>query len=127
MENSYKFFENKDCKYYPCHKGLDKINCLFCYCPLYTLGKACGGRYQYEENAEGTAIPGATEAAYITGAMERPMNYYCEVTDDYGSNSINIPFHVRIDNHLEMWYVSYSPVAVEPGQTATHINWEQQT
>jgi len=32
--NSSKFFENKDCKYYPCHK-LKEINCLFCYCPIY--------------------------------------------------------------------------------------------
>ena len=44
MENSYKYFKNTDCKYFPCHKGLsDDFNCLFCYCPLYTLGKSCGG------------------------------------------------------------------------------------
>ena len=35
MENSYKYFKNKDCKYFPCHKGLsDEFNCLFCYCPM---------------------------------------------------------------------------------------------
>lgn len=33
--NSYRFFENKDCAYFPCHQGLKECNCLFCYCPLY--------------------------------------------------------------------------------------------
>ena len=31
MENSYRFFENRDCAYFPCHKGLEHFNCLFCY------------------------------------------------------------------------------------------------
>ena len=31
---SEKYFENKSCKFYPCH-GLEHTNCLFCYCPLY--------------------------------------------------------------------------------------------
>ena len=35
MKNSYRFFENKDCEYYPCHKEIEEMNCLFCYCPLY--------------------------------------------------------------------------------------------
>jgi len=48
MENSYRFFENKDCKYYPCHKGLDSMNCLFCYCPLYHL-ENCPGLNKYIE------------------------------------------------------------------------------
>ena len=42
-QNSYKWFTNKDCKYYPCHKRED-INCLFCFCPLYTC-QNCGGDY----------------------------------------------------------------------------------
>ena len=50
MENSYRFFENKDCKYFPCHKGLTDFNCLFCYCPLYTLGSHCGGNFVYLDN-----------------------------------------------------------------------------
>lgn len=45
---SYKFFENKECEYYPCHKGLDRINCLFCFCPLYKL--VCGGNYKILPN-----------------------------------------------------------------------------
>jgi Zn-finger protein len=35
--SSSRYFENHACKYYPCHQGTEHINCLFCYCPLYTL------------------------------------------------------------------------------------------
>lgn len=45
---SFKFFENKTCEYYPCHKGLKKINCLFCFCPLYLTD--CGGNYKMLKN-----------------------------------------------------------------------------
>ena len=43
---SYNFFCNKECEYFPCHttKDVDEFNCLFCYCPLYSL-KDCGGGY----------------------------------------------------------------------------------
>ena len=36
----YKFFQNRDCEYFPCHAGADPetFSCLFCYCPLYALG-----------------------------------------------------------------------------------------
>ena len=30
------FFSHKECEAYPCH-GLEEINCLFCYCPLYEM------------------------------------------------------------------------------------------
>ena len=33
-ENSYRFFQ-PECQYYPCHEGIEEMNCLFCYCPLY--------------------------------------------------------------------------------------------
>lgn len=46
---SYKFFENRECEFYPCHKGLEKLNCLFCYCPLY-LKDDCGGNFKILEN-----------------------------------------------------------------------------
>lgn len=49
MENSYRFFENKECQYYPCHKGMDHQNCLFCYCPLYSM-EHCPGEYKYIES-----------------------------------------------------------------------------
>ena len=47
MENSERFFANKDCKYYPCHKCKTEINCLFCFCPLYTID--CPGNYKMIE------------------------------------------------------------------------------
>lgn len=46
--NDHTFFCNTDCKYFPCHAGADpeQFNCLFCYCPLYTLGDQCGGNFR---------------------------------------------------------------------------------
>lgn len=51
-EKHYSFFTNRECEYFPCHKGADpdNFNCLFCYCPLYALGKKCGGNFIYREN-----------------------------------------------------------------------------
>lgn len=48
----YKFCQNKDCEYFPCHKGIAEVdfNCLFCFCPLYTLGSRCGGNFTFLEN-----------------------------------------------------------------------------
>ncbi len=50
---AYKFFQNKDCEYFPCHTGIEpeKFNCLFCFCPLYPLADRCGGNFTY--TAEG--------------------------------------------------------------------------
>lgn len=51
MENTYRFFQNRDCRYFPCHpvEDIQQFNCLFCYCPLYTLGERCGGNCTYTE------------------------------------------------------------------------------
>jgi len=48
----YKFFQNKECEYFPCHKceNTENFNCLFCYCPLYALGDRCGGNFTYTES-----------------------------------------------------------------------------
>ena len=48
---SYKFFQNKECEYFPCHEGAsgEFFNCLFCYCPLYALGEQCGGNFRYTD------------------------------------------------------------------------------
>ncbi len=48
MENSYRFYRNLDCSYFPCHKveNTEDFNCMFCYCPLYLL-EECGGNYIY--------------------------------------------------------------------------------
>ena len=47
VKNSEKFFCNRECKYFPCHGGIEEaeFNCLFCYCPLYFMGDECGGDF----------------------------------------------------------------------------------
>ena len=62
MENSYRFFENKACQYYPCHKGVKNLNCLFCYCPLYHI-EQCPGNPSYIEK-EGRAIKVCTNCTF---------------------------------------------------------------
>lgn len=49
MKNSYKYFSNTDCEYFPCHKISEgeSFNCLFCYCPLYALSDKCGGNCSF--------------------------------------------------------------------------------
>ena len=51
-ERHYAFFQNRECEFFPCHKGADEanFNCLFCYCPLYALGRRCGGNFCYTES-----------------------------------------------------------------------------
>ncbi len=51
MENSYRYFENRACKFYPCHRGIENINCLFCYCPMY-LAEKCLGNPHFIEKGE---------------------------------------------------------------------------
>lgn len=47
----YAFFQNRACEYFPCHQGVaeEDFNCLFCFCPLYALGRKCGGNCTYTE------------------------------------------------------------------------------
>ena len=49
--NSSHFFQNRACEHFPCHEGIpeEDFNCLFCFCPLYTLGKRCGGNWRYTD------------------------------------------------------------------------------
>ncbi len=51
-QRNYSYFSHKECEYFPCHKGADEnnFNCLFCYCPLYALGRDCGGNFVYLSN-----------------------------------------------------------------------------
>lgn len=46
MKNSYRFFQNKECEWFPCHstQNPENFSCLMCYCPLY-LHEKCGGNY----------------------------------------------------------------------------------
>lgn len=69
MEQSYRFFENKDCRYYPCHKDIAELNCLFCYCPLYAM-EHCPGNHQYVDR-QGCKIKICTECTF----PHKPENY----------------------------------------------------
>lgn len=69
MENSHRFFENRECKYFPCHKGTEELNCLFCYCPLYTR-ENCPGNPRYTRK-EGRRIKVCTECSF----PHQPENY----------------------------------------------------
>ncbi len=57
-ERAYAFFQNRDCEKFPCHGGVaeEAFNCLFCYCPLYALGEACGGNFHYTEKGSKSCI-----------------------------------------------------------------------
>lgn len=78
MKNSYRFFQNSECEYFPCHKASDSsgFSCLFCYCPLYALGDKCGGNYAYTENGtkdcSGCLIPHSPNGYdYINGKFSQ--------------------------------------------------------
>lgn len=57
-DKAYAFFQNRACEKFPCHAGVpeEDFNCLFCYCPLYALGEACGGSFHYTEKGSKSCI-----------------------------------------------------------------------
>lgn len=69
MEASYRYFQNKKCQYFPCHRGLDDFNCLFCYCPLYSK-EDCPGTPRYLEKG-GKKIKDCTNCIF----PHQPGNY----------------------------------------------------
>ena len=56
MNNSSRFFENKECEYYPCHEGLTNFNCLFCYCPMYRVEHCPGNPSYIEKNGKNIKV-----------------------------------------------------------------------
>lgn len=70
MENSERFFSNTACKYYPCHEGIEEMNCLFCYCPLYRF-ENCPGNNYYIEKENGKRIKVCTNCTF----PHQPDNY----------------------------------------------------
>lgn len=48
MENSFRFYRNTACKFFPCHKveNDEDFNCMFCYCPLYLM-EDCKGNPKF--------------------------------------------------------------------------------
>ncbi len=70
----YAFFQNRACEHFPCHAGVPDaaFNCLFCWCPLYALGEACGGVCRYltdgTKDCSACALPHRRENyGYIVG------------------------------------------------------------
>lgn len=51
LYNCESYFSNSHCKYFVCHRNMDKdnFNCLFCFCPLFYL-EDCGGSYIITSN-----------------------------------------------------------------------------
>lgn len=77
-EKRFSFFSHTTCEYFPCHKGVppEEFNCLFCYCPLYALGKDCGGHFAILENGvkdcSGCTIPHRKENyGFVTEHFEK--------------------------------------------------------
>lgn len=72
MEHSYRFFENQQCKYFPCHKGMhgEEFNCLFCYCPLNPYPD-CPGKPLYRDTKEGNRIKDCSDCTF----PHEPDNY----------------------------------------------------
>jgi len=74
---NYMFFSHRSCEAFPCHplRDLDNFNCLFCYCPLYMLGRECGGNFEYLQN-------GAKDCTNCTLPHER--GNYSVIVDRFG-------------------------------------------
>lgn len=69
LKASHKYFENRDCKYFPCHKmDIREFNCLFCFCPLYFTD--CPGAPRYKEK-KGAMFKSCSACDY----PHRPENY----------------------------------------------------
>lgn len=73
MENSYRFFNNNACEYFPCHTTAnpEDFNCKYCYCPLYLLD--CGGNFKMNNEVKDCSdcrIPHGVKAdAYINKVL----------------------------------------------------------
>ena len=78
---NYSFFQNRACEYFPCHKGAnpEHFNCLFCYCPLYALGRKCGGNYKYTEN--GFKDCSSWAFPHRRGSYEKVVERYKDIID----------------------------------------------
>lgn len=62
MTDTSTFFTNKACRYYPCH-DLTEINCLFCYCPLYSLPR-CPGTYHVVTTKDGRRVKSCIDCTF---------------------------------------------------------------
>lgn len=91
----YSFFQNRACEYFPCHACIEPeaFNCLFCYCPLYALGKKCGGQFRYNEK-------GNKDCSLCTFPHRREnygaiLSRYGEIMDLARQNDGGVPENTR--------------------------------
>lgn len=72
MENSYKYFKNEKCRYFPCHPGMpgDEFNCLFCFCPMNPY-EDCLGKPDYIKRPGGKIVKDCSGCAF----PHDPQNY----------------------------------------------------
>ena len=65
MQNSYCYFKNEKCKYFPCHKVEKEtdFNCLFCYCPLNQY-EDCPGNPHFIVRESGKKIKDCTYCTF---------------------------------------------------------------
>lgn len=73
-ENSYSFFQNRDCEFFPCHKvdSEEDFSCLPCFCPLYALGEKCGGDFCYTD--KGIKDCSACTVPHLPGGYEHILD-----------------------------------------------------
>ena len=73
ISNSYRFFQNRECEFFPCHEVQDEdaFNCLFCYCPLY-LDDNCLGSPEYIITGRGQRIKDCSSCLVV----HSPEMYY---------------------------------------------------
>jgi len=69
----YSLFQHKECEFFPC-KEAKKLNCLFCFCPLY--GMDCEQKFTILENgwkdcSECTRIHEEDGYEYVVGMLKK--------------------------------------------------------
>ncbi len=78
--NDDSYFQNRDCQYFPCHKGAgEDFNCLFCYCPLYALGDQCGGNFRYTD--QGVKDCASCLIPHSPGGFEYIQRHYGKIAE----------------------------------------------
>lgn len=109
MENSYRYFCNKDCQFYPCHviTNGSEFNCLFCFCPLYVLGEECGGNFSYISNTiTGMKIKDCSKCTF----PHRPESYdiIIDKLNKFHSSSTGIKEEFMFKSNIPKSHKRYS-------------------
>lgn len=80
-KDNYKHFTNTECEYFPCHSTENEkdFNCLFCYCPLYALGRECGGNFTYLDN--GVKDCSSCRIPHGSGGYDYIMKNYSRIVE----------------------------------------------